>query len=54
MERIANLTEVFKVNVDDEVRWYDFAFVLANVLRAQLHLTCLYVVASLNERCIEH
>ena len=42
------------MDVDDHVFRDDFVFVFADVFGAQLHLACLDVVASLDERCVEH
>ena len=42
------------MDVDDEVFGDNFVFVLADVLGAQLHLASLDVVASLDERSVEH
>ena len=42
------------MNVYDEVRWNDFSFVLADILRAKLHLARLDIVTSLNKCRIEH
>jgi len=46
--------EVVEEDVDLELLWQILAIVLANVLRAQLHLACLDVVAVLNEGGVEH
>ena len=52
--RITSCTEIVKEDVHYEVIWEIFSFVLSNVLWTQLHLACLYVVASLNEGGVEH
>jgi hypothetical protein len=51
---VAHVTEIFEVDVDDQVFGYYFVFVLSNVLRAQLHLSCLDVVPSLDEGRVKH
>ena len=42
------------MDVDNEVRWNNFSFVLADVLRAELHLARLDIIAPLNKSCVEH
>jgi len=52
--RTAHVAEVLEEDIDYEVMRQIFSMVFANILRTQLHLACLNVVASLYERCIEH
>ncbi len=52
--RIANLAEVFELQVNYKVVWDYFAFVLAHVLRRELHLARMDVVSILNKGCVEH
>ena len=54
MVRAADRAEVCEMNVDDEVRRDDLAFVLADVLWAQFHLACFDVVAPLDECSVKH
>ena len=51
---VAALAVVVEKDKYFEVRGKLFAFVLANVLRTQLHLACFDVVALLDEACVEH
>lgn len=46
--------EVVEVDVDDEVRLNDLAFIFADVFRTQLHLACLDIVAALDESSVKH
>ena len=50
----ARLAEVLKVNVHNEVRRDMLAFVFTDILGTEFHLPRLDVVASLDERRIEH
>ena len=54
MVRAADRAKVCKMDVDDKVRRDDLAFVLADVLWAQFHLSCLDVVAPLDECSVKH
>jgi len=48
------MAEIFKVDVDDKVFWDNLIFVLSDILRTQLHLSCLNIVATLDESSVKH
>jgi hypothetical protein len=52
--RIANVTKVVEKYIYFEVVRQDLSFVLPNVLRTQLHLSCFDVVSLLNKASVEH
>ena len=52
--RVTHCTEVLKVNVDYHVFGNNFVLIFANVFRAQLHLSSLDVITTLNESSVEH
>lgn len=52
--RPACVAEIVKEDVNLKVIRQDPPFVLADVLRAQLHLSCVDVVATLNKPSVEH
>ena len=52
--RIAHLAEVFELQVNHKIVGNYLAFILAHVLRRELHLARMNVVSILNESCVEH
>ena len=42
------------MNIDNEIRRNDFAFVLSDVFWTELHFSCLDIVASLDESSVKH
>ena len=52
--RVTIVASIFEMDVDYEILWNDFVFVLANIFRAKLHLSSLNVIASLDESSIKH
>ena len=52
--RVTDIANIFKMDVDDKVLWNDLVFVLANIFRAKLHLSSLYIIASLDKGSVKH
>ena len=52
--RITNRAKVFKVDIDDELFGNDLVLVFSDIFRAELHLSSLDIVSSLDECCVKH